>query len=181
VAALARDTSELFVIVRCVSFHFVTSSGFVISCFAETDEGNQHGEHIEHLANNTADGGIVYVVNYPKRRDAEKLSYADSLAVARPHSERAAALRYKEERGNPPFFAEENGRGNAGGGEAKLHKPEVEGFFAFVSERENNSAHYAENIEEHTRPRGEEKKLHCKGNRATHLEKKIALVFLALI
>ena len=154
---------------------------FVISRFAEADEGNYYGEHIEHLANHAADGGIVHVIYDPQRGDNEKLSYAYGLAVARPHSERAAALRYEEERGNPPFFAEENGRGDARGGEAKLHKPEVDGLFAFIAERKNNSAHDAENIEEHSRPRGEERELHRESDTAAHLEKEIVAVFLALV
>jgi hypothetical protein len=106
---------------------------------------------------------------------------ADGFAVARPHCERAAALSYKEERGNPPFFAEEKGCGDAGGGKAKFHKPEVDGFFAFIAERENNSAQYAENIEQHSRPRGEERKLHRESDTASHLEKEIVAVFLALV
>ena len=72
---------------------------FVISRFAEADEGNYYGEHIEYFANHTADGGIVHVIYDPQRGDNEKLSYAYGFAVARPHSERASALRYEEERG----------------------------------------------------------------------------------
>lgn len=154
---------------------------FIVTRFAEADEGNQHRKHIEHFANHAADGSIIHVIYDPERGDNEKLSYAYGLAVARPHSERASALRDEEERGNPPFFAEEKGRGDARGGEAKLHKPEVDGLFAFIAECENNSAQYAENIEEHSRPRGEERELHRECDTAAHLEKKIVAVFLALV
>ena len=147
----------------------------------EADEGNDDGEHIEHLANNAADGGVIYVVNYPKRRDEEKLGNAYRFAVARPHCECAAALCYKEERGDPPFFTEKDGRGYAGYGEANFHKPEVEGLFALFAERENYTAHYAENIEEHSRPRAENCKLHRESDTAAHLEKEIVAVFLALV
>ena len=123
------------------------AEGYVegFDCF-QTKDTIEDGDYVENLANNTADRFVVYVVNYPKWRCAEKLSVADSLAVACPHSERAAALSGKEEHGYPPFFAEEKGRGDAGSGEAKLHKPKVERLFALVAERENNAAHYAENV-----------------------------------
>jgi hypothetical protein len=90
-------------------------------------------------------------------------------------------LRYKEERGNPPFFAEEKGSCDARCGEAKLHKPKIERLFAFIAERENDTAHYAEDVEKHTCPRGEERKLHRESDTAAHLEKEIVAVFLALV
>ena len=147
----------------------------------ETNERNYNGKHIENFAHHAAYGGVVYVVHYPKRRNAEKLCYAYGFAVARPHSERAAALRYKEERRYPPFFAEKQAGGKAGCGKAKFHKVKIEFLFAFVAESEDYTAHNAENVEQHSRPGGKERKLHRESDTAAHLEKEIVAVFLALV
>ena len=146
-----------------------------------TIHADEDGAEADDLAHDRADGGVVDVVDDPEWGNAEKLSYAYGLSVARPHSERAAALRYEKEQCYPPFFSEKEGRYDARSGEAKFHKPEVERLFAFITERENNAAHYAENVEKHSRPRGKQRKLHRESDAATHLKKEIVAVFLALV
>ena len=159
----------------------VSFLSFIVTGFSEANEGNYYGEHVKYFANHAADGSVIHVVNYPKRGNAEKLCYANRFAVARPHSERAAALRYKEKRGNPPFFAENEAGNHTRSGKAKFHKEKIEFLFAFIAQGKDYTAHNAEYVEQHSRPGGKECELNGKSDTASHLEKEIVTVFLALV
>ncbi len=156
-------------------------SGFIISRFAEADERNYNGEHIEHLAKYAAHGKIIYVIHYPKRGDTAELRPAYNLAVARPHCKRTARLRYKEENGYPPDLAENEERNERGRCKANFHKDKIAYLFASVAKGEDDAAHYAEHIEKHSCPRAEQGKLERERDTAPHLKEEIVAVFLALI
>lgn len=153
----------------------------VKSVLREAEEGDEHRGYVEKLADDSADGGIEYIVHYPQRRDHEKLSPADHPAVTGPHSKRAAALSNKEYERYPPHLAEKDDRGDTGCGKADLDENEISRPLASVSEGKYHTAQNAEKIDKHSCPRGEQSKLKSKGDGASHLHKKITPVPFTLI
>lgn len=153
----------------------------IIARFAEPHKRNNDGNHIENLAEYAADREIIDIVHYPHRRDKAELGYAYRLSVVRPHGDRAAALRRKKNQRYPPFFPENKARENAREREACFYKHKISTLSALFSERENDAAHYAENIEQHPRIRMQERKLKRKRKSAPRLKKKIIPVLFALI
>ena len=128
---------------------------FVISRFAEAYERNYNGEHIEHLAKYAANGKIIYVVYYPKRRDKEELRTAYDFAVACPHCKRTARLRYEEEEGYPNDLVENKYGYERGCCEADFHYQKIDYLFASFSKSEDDAAQNAEYIQEHSRKRAQ--------------------------
>jgi hypothetical protein len=153
----------------------------IVPRFPKAEKGNEHRDHIEDLAHNAPDGAVIYVVCDPNGRDQEKLSDADLFSVPRPHSKRSATLRCEEKKRDPPLLAEKQEGRKARRGKASLRYPIINRFLAFVCKRKNHTAHNAEHIQKHSRPRAKKRELHGKRDRAPRLKKEIAFVFLALV
>ena len=156
-------------------------SCIIITSFAEPHKRNNDGNHIENLAEYAAAREIINIVHYPHRRNKAELGYAYRLSVVRPHSDRAAALCRKKNQRYPPFLPENKARENTREREARFYKHKISALSALFSERENDTAHYAENIEQHPRIGMQERKLERKRKSAPCLKKKIIPVLFALI
>ena len=156
-------------------------SALIKSAFLESDEGNDDGADIEAFADYTADGEVVDVMYYPERGDNCDLGEAYGLAVSRPHGEGSNALSYQHYSRHPPFLSKEERRGEAGCKEGGLHQYEVDGMLTFIAQGEDDSAQYAENVQKHTDPRVQKQELQGERYGASHLQKEVGFVFLALV
>ena len=151
------------------------------STLFESDEGDDDGADVEAFADYAADGEIVDVMDYPEGGDNCDLGKAYGLTVSRPHGKGSNALSYQHYSRHPPFLSKEQRRGEAGGKEGGLHQYEVYGVLTFIAQGEDDSAQYAENVQKHTDPRVQKQELQSEGNGASHLQKEVGFVFLALV